>query len=87
MKGILILACALLMTLAAAHDLTHQEDHLVMGTKWYNWFTDGFKLIMWVLSAVIVFPVGLIATLFGFPKVYANMYDGVVSGFLKLAAY
>jgi hypothetical protein len=42
---------------------------------------------MWVLSAVIVFPVGLIATLFGFPNVYANMYDGVVSGFLKLAAY
>ena len=87
MKGILILACALLMTLAAAHDLTHQEDHLVMATKWYNWFTDGFKLILWVLSAVIVFPVGLIASIAGFPKVYASMYDGVVSGFLKLAAY
>lgn len=87
MKGILILACALLMSLAAAHDLTHQEDHLVMATKWYHWFTDGFKLILWVLSAVIVFPVGLIATLVGFPNVYASMYDGVVSGFLKLAAY
>ena len=73
--------------MASAHDLTYSENHNVMGVKWYNWFTDGFKMLMWVVSAIFVFPVGLIATLFGFPKVYANMYDGVVTGFLKLAAY
>jgi len=75
------------MTMACAHDLTHSEDRHVMAVRWYHWFTDGFKLVMWVLSAVVVFPIGLIATFFGFPKVYASMYDGVVSGWLKLAAY
>lgn len=58
-----------------------------MGTKWYHWFTDGFKLLMWIVSAVVVFPVGLIAALLGFPKAYTSMYDGVVTGFLKLSAY
>jgi hypothetical protein len=87
MKGILLIACALLMTLAAAHDLTHKEDHYVQGVEWYSRITDSFKLLLWIISSVVVFPVGLLATLIGFPTVYASMYDGVVSGFLKLDAY
>jgi hypothetical protein len=84
---ILLIACALLMTFSFAHDLTHNEEHLVMGIKWYNWFTDGFKLLMWVVAAIAVYPIGAIACLFGFPDVYTKMYSSVVNGFLKLAAY
>ena len=87
MKGILLIACALLMTLTVAHDLTHNEDHYVQGVRWYSRITDSFKLLIWIISAVVVFPVGLIATLLGFPGVYASMYESVVSGFLKLDAY
>lgn len=86
MKTAFLLACALLITLSSCHDLTHSQERLVMGVEWYNWFTDGFALLFWTLGAIIIFPVGLIATLIGFPGVYASMYDSMVTGIFHLAA-
>jgi hypothetical protein len=86
MKTALLLACALLMTFASCHDLTHSQERLVMGVEWYNWFTDGFVLLIWTVAAIVIFPVGWIATLIGFPGVYTSMYDSMVTGLFHLAA-
>jgi hypothetical protein len=41
-------------------------------------------MIIWIISAIVVYPIGAISALFGFPDLYTDMYHGVVAGIFKL---
>ena len=83
-----LLACCLLMLThsVAGHDMleTHRQRQVQGGVEWYNWFTDQFCLLIWIVTVIVVYPVGAISTLIGFPDVYTDMYHGVVAGWFKL---
>lgn len=81
MKTILLfIACALLMSTVTAHDMFAEYPHQVKAVQWYSWFTDMFALTVWLVSAIVVFPLGVLGTLFGLPDFYTWMYAGVVTG-------
>ena len=84
------LAAVLLASQAVmAHDMfeKHRQHQQVKAVQWYNWITDQFALFIWCICAIVIFPVGTIVSFFGYPDLYAQMYDGVVSGTFRLAAY
>ena len=87
---IMMLAVATLLMISCVngHEM-FEHKKLVQGTKvsWTSWFSDQFFLISWIIAALVVYPIGLIATLCGFPEVYASMYDGVVGGWFSLTLY
>ncbi len=87
--GILMMAVATLLLISSvtSHEMfEHKKLAKVQGTEvaWYAWITDQFSMLIWIISAIIVFPVGAVSTLFGAPTVYNDMYHGVVSGWFKL---
>jgi hypothetical protein len=79
------LATVMLVSTVNGHEM-FEHKKLVQGTSvpWTAWFSDQFFLFTWVIAAVFIYPIGLICTLFGFPEVYASMYDSVVSGAFSL---
>jgi hypothetical protein len=83
----MLVASLMLISSVEGHEMfEHRKVARVQGIEvpWYAWFTDQFSMIIWIISEIVVLPIGLIATLFGFPTLYTDMYHGVVSGWFKL---
>ena len=93
MRVTLLCTIALLLTVTAAHEMFPVEVdssmHEVEATKGrvLHWIHDQFMMVFWIISQVIVLPVGVLATLAGHPKAYNFMYDEVVRGMFKLSGY
>jgi hypothetical protein len=80
-------ATIMLISSVAGHEMfEHKKFAKVQGTEvpWTSWFTDQFCMIVWIISAIVVYPIGAISALFGFPTLYTDMYHGVVAGIFKL---
>ena len=75
---------ALLVVTAMTHDMTKQ--HLVAAKKmdWYFWLTDQFFLWLWTFVMMFIVPIGWICTFFNAPHIYYDMFDGLVTGGLRL---
>jgi hypothetical protein len=91
-NALVMAALASLILLSTATVSGHEmfeHKKLVQGTQvpWTAWFSDQFFLFSWIIAAVFIYPIGLISTLFGFPEVYASMYDSVVGGAFSLTLY
>lgn len=85
----IIALMALAVALCMAHDMFPYESKELMVEKGGvgHWIHDQFMFVFQLISVIIVWPVGLIATLFGHPQVYQNMHNKVVTGAFKFSGY
>lgn len=89
MRTIALMALAL--GLCMAHDMFPYESKELAVEKGVggigHWIHDQFMFIFQLISVIIVWPIGLIATVFNHPQVYQNMHNKVVTGPFKLSGY
>ena len=77
----LILILSVLLVCTHAHELQVQGH-----TIWFSWFSDQFMMLMWVIPNIFTLLIGFLACfLANKPEVYANMYDAVITGILRLS--
>lgn len=83
-----ILAMALFTAPAVCHNLfaASHPDHFVEKQTVFTWIGDQIKLVFWIISTIIVLPIGTVLALLGMPKVYSSMYDYVVATMFKLSS-
>ena len=81
----LLLAACLLLSVASAHELFLSHPNVEKQTV-FTWIGDHIKLVFWLISTIIVLPIGTIMSLLGSPNVYGKMYESVVTKIFKLSS-
>jgi len=88
MNKLLLLTLAVCLSSVAAHDLfaTSHPNHFVEKQTIWTWIGDHFKLVFWLISTIIMVPVGAVFSLIGLPSIYSSMYSFVVLKMFKLSS-
>ena len=85
---LLALVGCILLTSVAAHDpfaLSH-PNHFVEKQSVFDWIFDHVKLVFWLISTIVIVPVGAVFSLIGLPSIYSRMYSFVVLKMFKLSS-
>jgi hypothetical protein len=84
---------AVLLSIAQAHQIVEEKPERLMSKKtlighgWYSVMIDFLVLNIWLPVGFIIWPLGAIFTICGFPTFYSKMYDFVVRGPFILSNY
>jgi hypothetical protein len=85
-----LIGCCLLISSVEGHDLFESHPNLQANSNKQNifdWILDHIKLVLWVISAIPVVPLGIVLSLLGMPNAYSGMQEYVISKLFKLSAY
>ena len=67
--NLILITLTVLVLFACAHEMKQKDIKVEKGLK-HSWWTYGFDMLylhVWLLSGFIIWPIGLICTVLGFP--------------------